>query len=471
MLKKIFKLSDLFILIGFLCTAFFMVFSFRYMETLEIAELPIHPAISISVFLIGATAWGFYIFFEYKAGNMPKRWITILCIFLLVFSVLGVIIQKDPFVITTLKGEHGATIAAYEPYYTLNGDSMTITLPVSMLHKLFFTLAIIQIITFMYAGFFIFPKRAKSLWVIRILGYIIFVFVTSLCIYSYIVEAGLYGEFLEKIFVEGIGATPVQSYILNSNAFGMSLLLGILFCCINHSLEKKWFYFPIMLVLLLQMFFTFCRTSLIISLILGPAYIIYNLVTTFRGHFKRNLFWSLAFGISFTTLVLLFIISAITDGAFIPYFNNAVEVFSSIGSLVSRYHIWEVTFEIFNVSPLYYFFGMGYGVINFELFHVLAIKDGWDAIPTHNSFIHLLAQGGLFMILLYIVFMVYVVRLIAKNWKYNHTLFYAITLGLISFTIYSFVETIQYLVYPFVLLVFIVINIYNNKEKQEIEAK
>ncbi len=464
MRKKIFRLSDLFLLLGFIPTGIFMLNGFRFMETLDASTLFLKPWMMLVLFFLAVVFWSIYLYLEFSRGNIPQMWITVIFIFVLILSLAGIVLQKNPYTIQTLSDGPRHLPPGYDQYATYADGMVSISLPISRAHTQFFLLSVILILLFMYIGFFVFPKRVTTIKPLRFFGYIIFAFVASLMIYSYIAEGSLYGPFLYNLFYTQGPLSGLKSYILNSNAFGMCLLIGTIFCCINHSIEKKWFYFPLMIIFHLQMIFTFCRTGLVVTGFIVVSYMIYSIITTFRGHVVRNIIMSILLANTVLIIISFSFASYLTEGLFIPYLYNALMSFGNTNSLESRFKIWAITIEIMKNNPLSLIVGEGYGTLNYILFHVCLFKNGWDIIPTHNSYLGLLAQGGFSTLLSYAALLVYSIVLLAKNYRKSPALLFAINLGVLAFSLYSIIETIHYLVYGFIFILLVACGALNAKK-------
>ena len=441
-----------------------MINGFRFMETLDTSTLFLKPWMMLVLFFLAVVFWSIYLYLEFSKGNIPQKWITIIFIVILLLSLAGIVLQKNPYTIQTLSDGPRHLPPGYDQYATYADGMVSISLPISRAHTQFFLLSVILILFFMFIGFFVFPKRVTTIKPLRFFGYIIFAFVASLMIYSYIAEGSLYGPFLYNLFYTQGPLSGLKSYILNSNAFGMSLLIGIIFCCINHSIEKKWFYIPLMIIFHLQMIFTFCRTGLVVAGFIVVTYMIYSIITTFRGHVVRNIILSILLANTISILISFSLASYLTEGAFIPYLYNALMSFGNTHSLESRFKIWAITFEIMKNNPLSLIVGEGYGTLNYILFHVCLFKYGWDIIPTHNSYLGLLAQGGFLTILSYAALLVYSVVILVKNYRKSPTLLFAINLGILAFSLYSIFETIHYLVYGFIFILLVACGALNAKK-------
>ena len=91
---------------------------------------------------------------------------------------------------------------------------------------------------FIFIGFFVFPKRFKSIKFIKILSWIVIAFMFVLMVYSYCTEYQKYYDFVYLLIHGGsefdFDRAAITSFIINKNAYGMAMLMGIIFALINH---------------------------------------------------------------------------------------------------------------------------------------------------------------------------------------------------------------------------------------------
>ena len=80
----------------------------------------------------------------------------------------------------------------------------------------------------------------------------------------------------------------------------------------------------------------------------------------------------------------------------------------------------------------------------------------------------MLCEGGIIFFLAYVAFVIYVGYVIAKSYKKSPEFTFAVGLGVLCFFLYSFIETIHYLMYVFLFPIFV---IYFQQEKKVDENK
>ena len=184
--KNPFRLSDLFLFLGFIPFAVFALFTPSFIEIQNPHIIPFNRWLFAPVFLIGIGFWITYIILEKKRNNLPRMFVSIIFFVLTYLLALTIMIQPNNVVEdVVVKNINVLNQAKYGQDIAL-GDVITVSVNISFTHKVFFTLGIIQIMMLTYIALFIFPRRFSNMWFLRILGYILFAFVFSLIIFSYI---------------------------------------------------------------------------------------------------------------------------------------------------------------------------------------------------------------------------------------------------------------------------------------------
>ena len=452
------RLSDLLIFIGFIFFALFLIFGQLFMQYPNPNDVAFKLWMIIPSFVIVAVCWSAYTYLEFKLGNGPKNYISMIFIALAIIGVIGILIQPSTFQeVVIIRNINEYNLSLYGEGLQI-GDMVNAPIGVmniSLTHYLFFAMDIVLVLFFIYIGLFIFPKRFSNISFIKYLGYAVIVFCLVLILYSYIFEHANYIGFFKAIFQhEGdINNYAVHSFIIHKNAYGMTLMIGIIFAFINHSIEKKWWYYLFALFFLINMLFSLCKTGILISLLLIAIYLVYRLVVTFKENKKRNLIISIVGGSILLIGIVVIGVSYLSKGQFLGFIYNLLKG-GDTNTLDTRSFIWDNCFQLLREHPIYYLFGRGFGLINMMLLPMNA-ANGDPVFPTHSAYVNLLCEGGILYLFAYLAFLIYCVYIIIKTFKKSPELTIAIALGVLAFFLYSFIETIHYLVYAFMLPVMI----------------
>ena len=455
------RLSDLFMLTGFLPFTLFLIFGQLFMQYPNPAEVAFKLWMIIAAFVISAGSWSAYIYLENKRGNLPNNIVTWIFVILAIIGVIGILIQPNIFQETVIirfindinKEVYGENIQIGN---IVNAPLAPMT--ISSTHYIFFTLDLLLILLFIYTGLFIFPKRFSNIEFIKFFGYAVIALVVVMIFYSYIFEHEKFIPFIKALLGQGgnVYDYTLVSFIIHRNAFGMTALIGIIFTFINHTIERKWWYWLIAVFFFVNMIFSFCKTSILIGALLIVVYAVYRLIFTYKEFPKRNRNILIGGGCVAFLAILVVGISILSKGKFLSPIYNLVAGESS--TLDNRTFIWDNCFQLLRANPIYYFFGRGFGLVN-EMLLPMNTANGDKVFPTHSAFMNLLTEGGIFYLFAYILFMGYSVYVIIKTYKKSPALTVAISLGVLAFSIYSIIETIHYLVYGFMLPVMILYHV------------
>ena len=208
------------------------------------------------------------------------------------------------------------------------------------------------------------------------------------------------------------------------------------------------------------MIFTYCRTSLLISPILFLIYIYYFLIKDFGTSKKARVSFIILSSL-ILCFVSLFLVVIITKGAILKPLYLLIDALKNGESIDSREWIWNNTYYLINQNlPLSLIFGRGFGLMNEMLLPInIANWFGGLSFPTHNGYLNLFAEGGFICLFAYLALLGYATYIAIKSFKKNSSTTLAIMLGLLSFVFYSLIETIHYLTYVFMFVLFALYNI------------
>lgn len=459
--------SDLLILVGFIPFALFLIFGQLFMQYPNPDDVAFKPWMIIVSFVVAIGSWGAYIYLEWKRGNQPKNYITWIFVVLAIIGVIGILIQPRVFQQTVIvrfvndinKEVYGENIQV--------GDVVNAPIApmiISSTHYMFFIMELLVVLLFTYIGLFIFPKRFTSISFIKYLGYAVIIFCFVMIIYGYIFEGKEYVPFIKALLGKGgnVYDYTIESFIIHRNAYGMALMVGIIFAFINHSIEKKWWYWLIAAFFYINMIFSFCKTGLLISALLIVVYAVYRLIFTYKEFPKRNKYILIGGGCVAFLAILVLGITFVSKGKILGSLYNLIKGSNTIDN---RSYIWDNCFQLIRENPIYYFFGRGFGLLN-EMLLPMNTANGDKVFPAHSGFINTLCEGGVLYLFAYILFLGYSTYVIIKTYKKSPELTLAMSLGVLAFVIYSVIETIEYLAYSFMLPVMILYHVsYLEKEQ------
>ena len=435
--------SDLFLLIGFLPFAIFLIFGQLYMQFQDPNDiaLPLWAAIICFVVMIGS--WAYYLYLEvYQSKDKYNLYIASAFLLLALLNVITIAVQ--PKLVT-----ENVIIRCSENNPELVGTTAIANIHISPIHKFVFISELLGTIAFIYIGLFVFPRRFTSLKFIKYLGYALFVFLLVLIVYGYIADFNKYIVFFKDVLnIEkakpDIYHYTVISFIIHRNAYGMCMMLGIIFAFINHSIEHKWYYYLLVGFFYVNMIFSLCKTGLLISALLIAIYVIYRLIVTLKEHKKRNTIILISLGVVALAGVSLVGLSLVTNGKVL---GSIYDLIKGGETIQRRTFIWDNVYQLLRDGN--WLIGRGFGLNNLMLQPMNWIVAEEKVFPTHSAYLGLLAEGGILFLLGYLVLLGYSCYIGVKCYKKNPGLTITMSLGVIAFILYSFIETIHYLVYIF----------------------
>lgn len=452
--------SDLFLALGFLFAAPFYALSWQFMVTKgeNVGDIFFKPWMMIVCFTITVICWGFYFYLEIKKGHIKNNLVTWLYVFFALFSIITVLVQPTHSEIDVLC-RNGTDFSRKFYPGVQTGDYWTIVTDISSTHRLFFTFASFLITTIFFIIFMVLPKRIKHLEFLIFIGLSVFTFLFILTVYSYITESSNYVGFMKALFIgdiDGIYDNSVKSFIVHRVPYGACMMMGVIFGLTIHSFTKKWYWYLPTAYCFINMIFSWCKTSIALTVLIVFLYIVYRLIATFKEHKKRNLITLIAIGSVVFIGIILVVVSLITKGKFLPYIYKIIGSFTDTRTIDTRTYIWENIKQ--RLSGGWWLIGRGFGTHNYMLYP-MNLLNGDDVCPSHSTFYATLGAGGIVFLLGLIALYGYYVYAFIKCWKVDKVTTVGLATGVLAFTIYSFTESVNYLLVVFMFPLILYYNI------------
>ncbi len=425
-----FRFSDLALLVGVGAFIIFMVYGQMYMFHQDPSKINFSVGTATLIFSFGMIAFICFLVGEAIRKNKAHWLITLLFIGLTIVGLVPIILSKDSF--------------------TFN----EITVSLRYENKIIFVYELVMMMTFIYSGIFVLSRRFHSYGFLIVLSYIVFAFVTSIAIYSYVKEYENIANYFLVLFGYKEGTlTPVISYMINPNAVGMAMLVGIIFAFIAHAVKPHWWYYPIALFFLLNLMLTYCRGSIALGVLVFIIFVYYRLIITFKKHKVRNIVLICLYSTLIVGVGVIFGITIALKGSFLPHLHHALDMITNSGTLESRVDIYKDCFAILKIDNGY-ILGRGFGIINLILTNVHGHNS--YVLPTHNAFIGVLGEGGIPFVAGYLGLTIYAYVMAFKTFKKSKDLTFISILAITAFLAYSVIETIQYVMYLFIFILLMV---------------
>ena len=469
-MKKLFSYihftwSDLFFLLAAGSFALFVGVGQSFMNQMDLTQSMPLPIWIFSLFGTMMIAFfGMYLYIEVFSKKEPyNKYVMYAFIGLVVLNLIAIFVQPcngTEYVIVRYRPEESLVPGVV-------GQGYDVPYSITAIHKFFFAFEEIGMMLMIYTGLFIFPKRFKNLKFIEFIGYVLFIVCGFLAIYSYITEANQYVRFVEYVIGKDrdgeLASRAVMSLFSHRNPLGMTYMLGIIFCFINHSFSRKWFHYPLAVFFFLNEIFTFCKTGLLLSVLISFIYLIYRLFVTYKDHSKRNLITFIVIGVLILVAALLIGVPYITKG---KVFGKIYELINNIvgggHTLETRTYIWDNGFQI--ISHGWWLLGRGMGIPNLIVKPTNIMSHAEDVISLHSGLLTVLCEGGVLLLLAYLAFLIYSGYVTVKSFKVNKDLTITLALGALTFLLYSLIESNHYLIFLFLFPIFI---LYHQREVKE----
>ncbi len=296
-------------------------------------------------------------------------------------------------------------------------------------------------VAFVLAYFFldVFPKSVKQNEFKYILYFMLsIVYVLIIC--SYFVD---FKSYVNLITLRGgdINGSGIKSIFPHKTVFGYIVMLGGFISLLLYAKERKWYWLANVGIMAIHLLFTLSKLAIIIFFAVTIAYLIYVFIKTYKEDPKKHkiVLFSCLGGI-----LLLAVICVVLIAASDTVRQKVQEIITPSGynTLVTRVWIWNYAFAILRQTSVFW----GTGMVYFgSVLKQANLMDPETAIvnntsQTHNTYISMLANGGIPLFTLYILLIVFVAVVLAKNFNkdINISLFYA--LALVGLLVYGFFE-------------------------------
>lgn len=464
--------TDLAFVLGMIPFAVLLIFGQLFMQNPDPNNVAIPMWAAIICFIAMLGFWGYYLYEEVwkKRNEFSKLNSIVICtlVTLVLINIIAITIQPSLHVENVI----------VRMDYTINevdyvvGQNVAVPLIISSFHKMFFIFELIAVALLIYIGLFVLPKRFTSVSFIKYLGYLFFGFAIVLIVYGYIAEFDKYIGFFKYVLKinRPEGATlydfAVQSFILHRNAYGMMMMVAVTFSLICHEFTKKWYFYLLAAFFYINMIFSLCKTGLLISAISIFIYVIYRLIATYKNHKKRNQITLISIVSVVVVVGLLFGTAYITKGKVFGKIYTLVDSIIGGGkTLDTRTYIWDNSYQLMQNG--WWVIGRGFGTFNTMLMPMNIVSHNDYVFPSHSSYIGLLAEGGILFLVAYLALLVYSGYVIFKSFKKQPGLTLTVSLGYLSFVLYSFIETIHYLAYVFLFPIMVIY--FNSVKEKEVQ--
>ena len=412
--------------------------------------VPLGLTISTSIITILLLAVG--LFFEFKYYKSTVRLIPLaVSILLILIGCLTIFLAPEAIVVT---------------YQDINGGPLELGTHISGAVRFSYFMTYLILISFIYIGIFVVPQRIKSTKIVLFLINCLMVVTLIAIIYSLITEFRQYGSFLQFVFGGQTGGEikeyTIESFWNHRNMYGAYLEFSIFAAMAAYSLSKNKINFAFIALFFIEMIFTFCRTSLLISIVGIIAWVVVLLLVKFKDDKKKFIITisSICGAIAVILAISLTLIFAV------PSINEmVVKMFEGGGTIVGRAKIWKKALEIISGHVV---FGRGYGNFNSTLFVVNSLVLSDATFSTHSFFFSILGRAGIFGLLAFFALIAFTVKSCINISKKNLSLGITFLLVILGMLIHCIFEDHYYVLFIVSAVALFLDNALNPKEEKRL---
>ncbi len=331
-----------------------------------------------------------------KKNYKPSYILLCACLFIFIIGIINYL---------TMSLERNFSFNDY------NGNIVSFSYVVSDTKIFQYRLSFFILILLFFFTMDVVPKIFKKFDIASIYALIFLTFVVVLAVISYFIEGSNYINFLKNLSSENPYVYAVKSLFVHRNNYGIILFGALCSSLYLHSKTKKFYWFIFDIFFLINMFFTLCKTGLVLSILLNVAYLVMRFCLSYKEHKKRNLI-SLA---SICGLCAIFIVGVITILIVKGKFNSFLDNFFSknvFRTIESRFILYKNAVDV--VMSTNIVTGAGYKVFNDILFNI----NGYTTF-SHNGVLELFGTGGIILVTFSILFVIYFIYHSFKDTKTN----------------------------------------------------
>ena len=359
-------------------------------------------------------------YFKYKLNT------KLLCIE--AFCLIGIIVASFSF---------PSHFSYSDKYFAPNSPAFIFDLAlIDRIHYLFSSL---HLLLFFYVTFTYIPKAYNQIKPFFFYKTIIFICLLAI-LYSFIFENNIYTSIF-KGNLDIWNREHIKSFLGHKNNYGLVLLYGMIAALFLEYYTKKVRYFGLSVVFYIAMFFSQCKTSILVGFILLAFYAWFALLTSLQDSRRRN-----KYIIVIAACLAVFIILLFSQGSLSRVikqnFNTMVDwIFDKeVGTINTRRIMQERIFSLIISNPVFLIFGIGNYQFNYASFFAadVLVVNVWQP---HNGFYMALGEGGLIRLISYLILTYYLIkRIFIIIFKDKNEIGYFLFVLLLIFEIRSLVE-------------------------------
>ena len=325
---------------------------------------------------------GIYIYLEHRRNKVKFDKI-----------LLPVMVGLTIIMVTTIFMQNSETFV----YSTNDPVTVSFTLLDKTKHavKLIFLMAFSYVTTFM-----MFANRASNRSML-FLPVILLLVAYSAFGYSLFAESN-------KIiaYFRSVSSAHIKSYFINANAYGITLLLGIMACFVINYYKPNAFTYLTIPLFMFATVLTYSAACILVAFIIVPLYFIIEIFRNIRKHFIVTV--SIGAFVLIGLTFFLVVVNQLSDEhnlfvnnleASIKYFFDTIHY----GNMNGRSKFIKIFIDYGSDNILHTIFGRGFGTSDEYILGVFkSINPAWKATSCHNGIVQIFFTFGLVGVFAYI---------------------------------------------------------------------
>lgn len=292
-------------------------------------------------------------------------------------------------------------------------------------------------------GFFVIDILPKALntkefkMLLLILLFVVYIFI----LISYITDFRSYINLITFKQGNSIYDNGVKAFFPHKTVFGYILMIGGFVALYLFAKEKKWYWLASVGIIFIHLVATLSKLAIIIFFIAAAIYLLYVFFSGYKNNIKRNK-KILIIGICVLVTLLLIGVLLYFLSSKVKDIVNKLIYPSGYNTFTTRTWIWNYAFAILKQTS----YSLGAGFMYFgSVLKQANLMDEETALinntsQTHNAYISMWANGGILLLVAYILFIFILIQVLIKYFKINRNLAIFYGIALLSLLVYGFFE-------------------------------
>ena len=456
MINAIKKIIDLKIIIIVAMIVFFIPISIdsaQYLSGVAIGDLPINIWIVFALSLISLAIAIFLIIYKFKVYNMFGKIALCLCSLIIISNVITTFLEPSTII---------SHIYSFRLTYYVD-----VSTNIDFAAKWMFVLQFSLIVFFFFIALFVAPSFVRSIDFIKYAALAILILFALTIVYSLIFETSKYMAFLSSIFnceasPQVLSNNSLNSFFLHKNIYALFISFVLISELYLFTVTRRKAFIVVSVFTLLYIVLTYSKSLIILTWLFSIIFFYLFNALTFKENKKNKLIIMLVVSaLLVITFVLFLTIYSINSS-----FKNMIDsLYLGFGTYSTRTLLWKNVMQI--VTPEWIYFGRGFGITETILPKVTLISFEESLPHEHSWFYSMLAKGGILLLVVFIVALLYISFLSYKSFRHNMLLSLPFIMGELMLFIQSFIENNYYSIFGIAFFVILIGNFKNIEDRKE----